>query len=104
MRCAGKITSAQRHGRPKTESGDDERKMELALQPIHASQHVAGLGDAVMCAFAQARAAKVEAQYRPAQAPRGIVEYPHGVVDNLVVQVAAAQRMGMTDQRSKMRA
>ena len=103
MLCAGLATGPQRHGRAKTESHDNERKAEFAIQPIHAGLDVAGLGSAVVFALAQARAAEVEAQGRAAQSPRGIVEHLHGVIDNLVVQVAAAERVGMTDERRKMR-
>ena len=103
MRWVGLATGPQRHGRAKTESRNDDGKAELALQPIHASEYVASLGYAVVFAFAQAGAAKVEAQDGTVQPPYGIVQHLHGVVDNLVMQIAAAERVRMAEQRGETR-
>ena len=56
-----------------------------------------------MRALAQARAAKVEAQNRPAQPEGWIVEGLHGVIDDLVVEGAAMERMRMADERGESR-
>ena len=88
---------------PKLNPATTKGQPVFVFKPIERGQHIAGLGLAVVRALAQARAAKVEAQHRPAEAPFRIVERLHGVIDNLVVQVAAASGMGMADQRGKRR-
>ena len=75
----------------------------FVFEPVERGQHVAGFCSAVMRSLAQARAAKVEAQDGTAESPVRIVEDLHGMVDNLVVQVAAVERVGVADERGKRR-
>ena len=99
---ASEPQARRRHGRAKAESGHDEGNRNSRLsQSMPASTSPPRLRH--RAALAQTRAAKIEAQHRPAHAPLGIVEHLHGVVDNFVVQVAAAQRVRMADQRGKWR-
>ena len=86
---------------PKLNPATIERKMKLAFQPVQRGKHIAGFGFAIVRAFTQARAAKVEAQNRTAESPMPVIERLHGVVDDLVVQVAAAERVGMADSAAR---
>ena len=73
----------------------------FVFKPVECGQNVGGFGAAVVCALAEAGAAKVEAQDRKPESPLRIVEDLHGVVNNLVVQIAAAQGMRMADERGE---
>jgi len=101
MSCFRFSGCTQHHSRAKTETCDDEREPEFTFQPIHPCEHITGLGETVVLTLAQTGAAKIKPQDRAAKPPRGIVQHLHGVVDNFVVQVAAAEGMGMADQRGK---
>ncbi len=94
-------TSPQRHGRAKTVSGDNQRTLEFLFEPVESGKNIAGFSLAIVHSIAQAGAAKVEAQHGPAQAPSRIVEDLHGVVHNLVVEIAAEHGMGMADERGE---
>ena len=70
--------------------------MEFAVEPVERGPDVVLLAVAVVvCAGAQACAAEVEAQYRPAERVQGF----HCVEDDFVVQRAAEERMRMRDHR-----
>ena len=88
----------ERHGGTETESGDNQRTLKLAIEPVQRGKNIADFCVAVVCAFAQAGATKVEAQNGKAQAPIGIIKGLHGVVNNLVVQIAAVKRMRVADE------
>ena len=93
-------TGLQPNGCAKRKSGEENRPLIFLLQPIERAAHVVYLAYAmVMRAFAAASAAKVEAQHGQAEA----MQHLHRVVDNLVVQRAAAQRVRMADQSSVRR-
>ena len=49
-------------------------------------------------AFAEAGATEVEAENRKAEAEVGAIENLHGVIDDFVVQRAAAERVRMADE------
>ena len=66
-----------------------------------AAKHVGGFCAAVVRSLAESCAAKVEAQDRKGEPPGGIVEGLHGVVDDLVVEVAAVEGVGVADERGK---
>ena len=91
-------TSKERHPCTEAEAHQHDGSMELALKPVQGRADVVGLSRAVMDAFTEPGAAKVESQYRPLQTEVRRVERLHRVVDNLVVHGAAAARMRMADE------
>ena len=93
----------ERHGGTETESGDNQRTLKLAIEPVQRGKNIADFCVAVVCAFAQAGATKVEAQNGKAQAPIGIIKGLHGMVNNLVVQIAAVKRMRVADEGGERR-
>lgn len=93
-------SGGQGHSGAKTEPHEDDGKTEGCTEPLDASCYVGGLIGSVMSAFAQAGSAEVKAQHWPTQAPLRRVHRLHGMIDNFVVEVAAAERMRMTQQYS----
>src|SRR5450631_508465 len=91
-------TGHNSHGRTKAEANGNHRAFVFVFKPCESGKHIGGLRLPVMRTLAQAGAAKVEAQHWEAKSPRRIVEGLHGVVDNFVVKITAAQGMRMTDQ------
>ena len=72
--------------------------MQAGIEPVESCADVVDLACSVIeAAFAETDSAEVEAQNR--QPCRG--EDLHGVVDDLVVQGAAAERMRMADECGK---
>ena len=93
----------KRHGCAEAEAHHNHGSIVFVFKPVERGQNILGLARAIMLAFAQSRAAKVEAQHRPAQSELRRVEHLHGVVHDLVVHGAAALGMGMADQRGERR-
>src|SRR5258708_32723786 len=74
--------------------------MVFRIEPVERGANVVNLAfAAVVCAFAQAGSAEVEAQHRKSESAQGL----HGVVDHLVVYGASKQRMRMAHQRRMAR-
>ncbi len=93
--------SSDRHGCAEAEARENDGAIVLLVKPVESREHIAGFGFSIVNAAAQADAAKIEAQDRTVETPMRCVEDLHGVVDDLVVKVAAAERMRMADQRGK---
>jgi hypothetical protein len=82
------------------ESGEEDGAMELAVEPVDGGTNVVLLAAAVIVgALAEARAAEVEAKDGETEGLEGL----HGVVNDLVVQGASAQRVRMADEGGKGR-
>ena len=96
-------TSLQSHGRAKAEADGDDRAPVFVFKPVQSGENVGCFGSAVMSSLAEASAAKVEAQNRKPETPLRIVDGLHGVVDDLVVEIAAAEGMRMADESGKGR-
>lgn len=88
------------HGCSKGETGDDDGLVVVQGEPVQGRFHVFGFSAAVMLAFAQASAAKVEAQNRAAKAMKDF----GGMVDDLVVHGSAPEGVWVTDQTDELRA
>jgi hypothetical protein len=77
------------------EAGEEDREIEILIDPIERGMDVLLLAAAiVVSSFAQADAAEVEAEHGEAEGR----ECLHGVIDNLVVHSAAAVRVGVADE------
>ena len=87
-----------RHGCAEAETGEENREMKLAVQPVEGGVDVFDCRTAVVLAFTQAGTAEVEAKYGEVEAPCGVVHHFHGVVDDFVVKRATVERMGMADE------
>jgi hypothetical protein len=94
-------TGLECHGRAKAEADGNEGAAVFVFEPVKRSQHVGGFGSAVVRSLAEACAAKVEAEDGKGESPRGIVEGLHGVVDDLVVEIAAVEGVRVADERGK---
>lgn len=85
----------QAGGRAEGEAAEENRQMELRVQPVKGCASVLNFTPAlVMPAFAKSGAPKVEAQHRKAK----VAYCLHGMKDNFVMHGAAKKRMRMTDQ------
>src|SRR6185437_6848186 len=62
-------TRPQSHRRAETESGNHHRPLIFTIEPVERRFHVAHFCFAVALPLAEARATKVEAQHRKAEAP-----------------------------------
>jgi hypothetical protein len=89
INCGG----AQSDSGTERESGKHDGQSEFMLEPVESGADVLDFADAVrVLAFAQPRAAEVEAKHGESET----VERFHGVEDDLVVQRAAVERVRMT--------
>ncbi len=69
--------------------------MELGVEPVQSRANIVHFAEAVVVrALAHSRSAKIETQYRKAEAVQGL----HGVKDDLVMERPAVQGMGMANQ------
>ena len=94
-------TGLEGHGRAKAEADGDEGKLVFVFKPVEGGEGVGCFCTAVVSTLAEAGAAKIETKDREDQAPLGVVEGLHGVVDDLVVHGAAARGVGMADEGGK---
>jgi len=84
--------------RAEGEAGEEDGLVEAVFYPGEGGFDVILLAAAfVVYAFAEAGAAKVEAEYGNTEGGEGL----HGVVDDLVVHGAAAVGVGMADERGE---
>jgi hypothetical protein len=68
------------------------------MKPIECSGDVGGFGEAIVASFAEAGAAEVKAKDGKAESEVDTVEDFHGVIDDFVVESAAAEWVRMTDE------
>src|SRR5450755_1554492 len=89
-----RTTRAQSHRSAERKSGEDERQMILAVQPVERSTHVVDFAVAlIVFSFTQPCATKIEAQYRESKT----VQRLHGVKDDFIMQSSTEERVRMAD-------
>ena len=82
---------SERRGSAKREPGGKNGQGKLVTEPVKRCEKVRGFSTPIVNAFAEADTAEVEAKRRPAE----IAEDTRGMIDDLVVHGATAERVGM---------